>query len=47
MQEREWLPLIAQKDGNKVFAVCGVEIADEVKVTENTARAVCVAVVKK
>lgn len=47
VQEREWLPLIAQKDGNKVFAVCGVEIADEVKVTENTARAVCVAVVKK
>ena len=38
VQEREWLPLIAQKDGNKVFAVCGVEIADELKVDENTAR---------
>ena len=47
VEDREWLPLIAQRDGNKVFAVCGVEIADEIKVTKKTARAVCVALERK
>ncbi len=47
VEEREWLPLIAEEDGGKVFAVCGVEIADEVKITENTERAVYLSVRRK
>lgn len=31
---RERIPLIA--DGNRILAVCGVEISDDIKVTENT-----------
>ena len=36
VDERAYLPLIAQESGNKVFVVCGVEIADEVKITDET-----------
>lgn len=36
VQERAVLPIIA--DGDKVLAVCGVEIADDIKVTETTRR---------
>ena len=34
VEERKYLPLVA--DENTIYAVCGVEIADEVKVTEDT-----------
>lgn len=47
VEEREWLPLIAEKDSGVVYAVCGVEIADEVKITEETERVVYVAVKRK
>lgn len=47
VEEREWLPLIAEENGGKVFAVCGVEIADEVKVTKNSERAVYLSVKRK
>lgn len=47
VEEREWLPLIAEKDGDVVYAVCGVEIADGVKITEETERVVYVAVQRK
>ena len=36
--ERAYLPLIADDLGGEVFVVCGVEIADEVKVTDETKR---------
>lgn len=35
-KERAFLPLIAEKDGKEVFAVCGVEISERVKITEET-----------
>lgn len=47
VEEREWIPLIAEENGGKVFAVCGVEIADEVKVTKNSERAVYLSVKRK
>ena len=47
VEDREWLPLIAEKDSGVVYAVCGVEIADEVKITEETARVVYVTVERK
>ena len=47
VEEREWLPLIAEKNDEVVYAVCGVEIADGVKVTETTERVVYVAVKRK
>ena len=47
VQEREWLPLIAEENGGEVFAVCGVEIADELKITEQTERAVYLSVKRK
>lgn len=47
VEDREWLPLIAEKDSGVVYAVCGVEIADEVKITEETAHVVYVMVERK
>lgn len=44
-EERKYLPLLA--DENTVYAVCGVEIADEVKVTEDTKNIVYIVVQKK
>lgn len=34
--EREYLPLIAEKDSGEVYAVCGVEISEKVKITDET-----------
>lgn len=36
VEEREYIPLIAEEDGGVVYAVCGVEIAEDVKVTDKT-----------
>jgi len=47
VSEREWLPLIAEKDGGKVYAVCGVEIAEEVKVTSDTKRVAYLTIEKR
>ena len=33
---REYLPLIAEKNGGEVYAVCGVEISERLKVTADT-----------
>jgi tRNA(Ile)-lysidine synthetase-like protein len=33
---REYLPLIAEKNGNEVYAVCGVEISERLKVAADT-----------
>lgn len=35
-KQRAAIPLIAQKDGDEVFAVCGAEISERVKVDETT-----------
>jgi tRNA(Ile)-lysidine synthase len=45
--EREWLPMLAQADGNEVFAVCGVEISEKIKVDDGTKKAVYIAIRKK
>ena len=41
------LPIIAEQDGKEVYAVCGVEIADGVKVTEDTQRVLYIILQKK
>ena len=41
VEEREYIPVIAK--GSQVLAVCGVEIAEEVKVTEHTTQIVYLA----
>ena len=41
------LPLIASKAGNQVYAVCGVEIADCLKITEDTQRVLYITVRNK
>jgi tRNA(Ile)-lysidine synthase len=38
------MPLLTDVNGNTVYAVCGVEIADDVKVTEQTKKTVYIAV---
>ena len=43
--EREFLPLIAEEHG-EVYAVCGVEISDAVKVTDSTKNTVYIAIKK-
>ena len=47
VEEREYLPLIAEADGKTVYAVCGVEIAEEVKITEKTQNALYITIRKK
>ena len=44
--EREYLPLIAQPDG-EVYVVCGVEISEKVKVDEKTKKQCYIKIVKK
>ena len=44
--ERAYLPLIAEENG-EVYAVCGVEISEKVKVTEETKKTLYVAIEKK
>ena len=36
LKDRPYLPLIAEKDGKTVYAVCGVEISQTIKVDEST-----------
>ena len=47
VEEREWLPLIAEKDTNEVYVVCGVEISDKVKVEEETKKIIYIHLQKK
>lgn len=46
-KERGYLPLIASANGEKVYAVCGVEISERLKVTENTQRVFYIILQKK
>ena len=45
VQKRKYLPILA--DDNTIYAVCGVEIADEVKVTEDTKNIVYIVLLEK
>ena len=45
VEEREYIPVIAK--GKEVLVVCGVEISEEVKVTESTARVVYIATLRR
>ena len=45
--EREYLPVIAEKDGCEVYAVCGVEISESVKITEETKKTLYITIQKK
>lgn len=44
---RQWLPLIAEEDSGEVYAVCGVEIADSVKVDGDTKNVVYIQLIQK
>ena len=47
VQEREYLPLIADKNSDTVYVIGGVEIADSVKVSETTKKILYVQLQKK
>lgn len=47
VSEREYLPLIAEKGGAEVYAVCGVEISEKVKVTAETKETLYIGIRKK
>lgn len=46
-KQRAYLPLIAEENGRNVYVVCGVEIADSVKVTKETERTLYITLVKR
>lgn len=47
VKEREYLPLIAEKESGEVYAVCGVEISEKVKVSGETKRVLYIVTEKK
>ena len=47
VKERAFLPLIAEKDGSEVFAVCGVEISERVKISQETQSVLYITLQKK
>jgi tRNA(Ile)-lysidine synthase len=47
VQEREYLPLIADKNSDAVYVIGGVEIADSVKVSETTNKILYIQLQKK
>lgn len=47
VQEREYLPLIADKNSDTVYVIGGVEIADSVKVSETTKKILYIQLQKK
>ena len=47
VSEREYLPVIAEKDGFEVYVVCGVEISEIVKITEETKKTLYITIRKK
>jgi tRNA(Ile)-lysidine synthase len=47
VHERAYLPLIADKDEAIVYAVCGVEISENIKVDEGTKEALYIAIRKR
>lgn len=47
VRERAYLPLLAEKDGAAVYAVCGVEISSQIKVDEGTKEVLYIAIQKR
>ena len=47
VEERAYLPLLAARDSGEVYAVCGVEISEKVKVTQDTKKTLYIAIEKK
>lgn len=47
VKERGYLPLIAERESGEVYAVCGVEIAESVKVDEGTENVLYISIRKK
>lgn len=47
VEERAYLPLIAEQNGEEVYAVCGVEISEKIKVDENTKTVLYIGVRRK
>ena len=47
VRERAYLPLLAEKDGAAVYAVCGVEISSQIKVDEGTKEVLYIAIRKR
>lgn len=45
--ERAYLPLIAEENGTEVYAVCGVEISEKVKITPETQRILYISIRRK
>ena len=45
--ERAYLPLIAEQSSGEVYAVCGLEISEKVKVTEKTKKVLYITLKKK
>lgn len=43
LKDRDFIPVIA--DGNEILVVCGVEIADKMKISENTKKIISITVV--
>ena len=47
VQERAYVPLIAQEQGNKVYAVCGIEISQQLKINQETKKIFYILLQKK
>ena len=47
IEERAYLPLLADEKTGEVYAVCGVEIADRVKVSDDTKRTLYLRLIRK
>jgi tRNA(Ile)-lysidine synthetase-like protein len=47
VRERGYLPLLAEKDGGIVYAVCGVEISEQIKVDESTKEVLYISIRKR
>lgn len=45
--ERGYLPLIAEKDGKEVYAICGIEISDALRITDQTQEILYITTEKK
>ena len=47
VSERGYLPLIAEKDGKEVYAICGIEISDTLRITDQTQEILYITTEKK
>ena len=47
LEIRKKIPLLAEKNGNKIYAVFGVEISNQIKITETTKNTVYLYIQKK